>query len=243
MVIETLGESKSHFEIANELASHLGIPNYSDKTEDEWLRELVCSDVPDYDDFKKKGFYKIKLLEPHVALRKEIEEPERHPFPTPSGKIEIYSQYLANMNHPELPPIPKYIQTWESRNDPLAREYPLQLISTHFRRRANTQFEKVPWLKELLPQVISINPIDAKARNINDGDNVRVFNGRGEMLIPAKVTERIMPGVVDIPQGAWFDPDETGVEKGGAANVLTRDKPSPGGAPTYNTCLVQCEKT
>ena len=53
----------------------------------------------------------------------------------------------------------------------------------------------------LRAQAVWINTADAQARGIKDGDKVRVFNDRGEMIIPARVTERIMPGVVDIPQG------------------------------------------
>jgi len=87
-----------------------------------------------------------------------------------------------------------------------------------------------------------MNPEDARARNINEGEMVRVFNDRGEMIIPDKVTERIMPGVIDVPHGAWYDPDEKGVDRGGSANVLTSDEYSPSGAFAYNTALVQVEK-
>lgn len=62
------------------------------------------------------------------------------------------------------------------------------------------------------------------------------------MIIEANVTERIMPGVVDVPFGAWYDPDENGVDRGGCANVLTKDTYSPGGSFPYNTCLVQVKK-
>ena len=244
-VIDSLYESKSHFEIAVELAKRLGISDYTDKTEEEWLKEIVqgAGDIPDYDQFKKDGIHKIKMSEPRVSFVNQIKDPENHPFSTPSGKIEIYSQQLAEMNNPVLPPIPKYIETWESRNDPLAKKYPLQLITTHMKRRAHSQFETIPWLRELETQAVWMNRVDAEVRGIKDGDEVRVFNDRGEMIIPARVVERIMPGVVDIPQGAWYQPDENGVDRGGCCNVLTRDEISPGEAMASNTCLVQVEKT
>ena len=242
-VIEPPDETKSHLEIASELAAQLDLTDFSDKTEDEWLRESVKrSCVPDYDTLKERGFHKVDLSEPHVAYKEQIDDPTNHPFPTPSGKIEIYSRQLADMNHPQLPPIPKYIEAWESRNSPLGKKYPLQFVTTHFKRRAHTQFETIPWLRELQTQAVVLNSADARARDINDRDKVRVFNDRGEMIIPARVTERIMRGEVDIPQGAWFDPDEKGVDRGGSANVLTDDRPSPGGALPSNTGLVQVEK-
>ena len=146
------------------------------------------------------------------------------------------------MNDPLIPPIPKYIETWESQNDPLAQKYPLQLITTHFWRRAHSQYDNLPWLQELEPQSAYMNSVDAETRGVKDGDMVRVFNDRGMTVLPARVTERIMPGVVDVPPGAWYDPDENRVDRGGCANILTRDEHSPGGAYATNTSLVQVEK-
>ena len=71
---------------------------------------------------------------------------------------------------------------------------------------------------------------------------VRVVNDRGEMYIPAQVTERIMTGVVAIPQGAWYSHDENGIDHGGCANVFTKNMSSPAGAFACNTALVQVEK-
>lgn len=240
-VIDPLGESRSHLDICEGLAQKLGVTGFNDKTEDEWLRLIVGPAVSDYDRFKDKGVEKY-YPEPSVPFKQQIEDPANNPFPTPSGKIEIYSQLLADMNNPLLPPIPKYVETWEGLNDPLVGRYPLQLITTHFRRRVHSQFDNIPWLKELEPQAVTISVRDAHARGIKDGDLVRVFNDRGQMIIPAKVTQRIMPGVVDVPEGAWYHPDEHGIDRGGCANVLTRDKRSPGGAFPTNTSLVQIEK-
>ena len=146
------------------------------------------------------------------------------------------------MGNPLLPPIPKYIETWESPNDPLAQKYPIQLITNHAKGRANAQFFSLPWLKELFPQAVIMSVTDASARGISNGDMVRVFNDRGETITPAQVTKRIMPGVALLPEGAWYDPDGKGVDRAGSANVLTRDEPSPGGSFAYNTILVQIEK-
>jgi anaerobic dimethyl sulfoxide reductase subunit A len=86
-----------------------------------------------------------------------------------------------------------------------------------------------------------LNTSDAKDRGINDGALVDIYNDRGRIRIPARVTERIMPGVVCIYEGSWYDPDEEGVDRGGCANVLTPDEHSPGGGAIANTALVQVE--
>jgi len=137
--------------------------------------------------------------------------------------------------------LPKYFEPWEGPNDPITQKYPLQLITTHFKRRALSQFDNIPWLREVQEQTILINTDDAHARNVKDGELVRVFNDRGVVIVPAKVTERIMPGVVDLPHGAPYMPDENGVDRGGCANVLTGERYSPGGSFAYNTSLVQVE--
>ena len=241
-IIEPVGETKSPLEVANELAQRLGLTDFNQKTEEELLDDMLRdSSIPDHEDFKKRGYYSIDLAEPIVAFRQQIEDPDNNLFDTPSGKIEIFSQMLADMNQAEIPPIPKYIEPWEGPNDPITAKYPLQLITTHTRRRAHSQFDNVPWLRELDPHSIRINALDAEARGIEDSDLIRVFNDRGSMIVRAKVVETIMPGVVDLPQGAWYDPDENGVDRGGCANVLTLDRPSPGGAVPTNTALVQVE--
>jgi anaerobic dimethyl sulfoxide reductase subunit A len=241
--IEPLAESKSHLQIARELAGKLGFSDFENRTEDDLLREIVGqSPIPDYDRFKQEGIHTPKKPEPYIAFQEEIQDPVHHPFPTPSGKIEIYSQQMAAFGDPGLPPIPKYIETWESRNDPAAGAYPLQLITTHLRRRAHSQFDHLPWLMEIQIQEVEISPEDAKPRDITDGDEVRVFNDRGATLLPARVTRRIIGGVVAIPQGAWHTPDENGDDRSGSVNVLTKDEMSPGGGFVTNTCLVQVEK-
>jgi len=243
-IIEPMYECRSDLEIFTELARRLGIEGYNDKKDEEWIREFIAaSPIPDAEEFKKKGVYKFSAPQPHVALSEQINEPDRNPFPTPSGKIEIYSQDLARRGNPELlPAIPKYIEAWEGPHHPLAKKYPLLMVTTHSRRRANSTLDNIPWLRELERQAVWINTKDAVARGIKDGDEVRVFNDIGALCIPAKVTERIMPGVVRIDEGAWYDPDEQGIDRAGSVNVLCKDTVSPGGAAATNAVLVQIEK-
>jgi len=245
--IEPLGESKSDFEICCELAPRLGIDNYSDKGEEDWLRWEIDTPqmrrhIPDYDAFKKQGFYKLPPSGKASSFEQRMADLKSNSFPTPSGKIEIYSQEVADLNILELPPIPKYIETWESRNDSLFEKYPLQLLTTHHKLRAHSVFDNVSWLKQLEPQQVWINTTDAEARGIRNGEKVRVFNDRGVIVLPAKVTETIMPGVVNIMEGAWYNPDNEGIDRGGCPNVLTRDEHSPAGAWCTHTSLVQVAK-
>ena len=99
------------------------------------------------------------------------------------------------------------------------------------------------WLEEAFPQRIFINSVDADPRDIKSGDWVEVFNERGKMILPCRVTVRILPGVVDIPTGAWWTPDKDGVDRRGAVNVLTSEKLTPlAHGNAQHTIMVQVRK-
>ncbi|MBU2578120.1 molybdopterin-dependent oxidoreductase, partial [Patescibacteria group bacterium] len=168
-IIDSIGESKSPLEIAVDLARHMGVSDLVDKRDEEILRGMAAEcGITDFEEFRERGYHKIELAEPYVAFREQIEDLENHPFSTPSGKIEIYSERWAELKDPELPPIPKYIEARESWRSSLAKKYPLQFINTHFRKRALSQFDNVPWMRELGGQELQINPRDALARGIGE---------------------------------------------------------------------------
>ena len=242
--VDSLYESKSDLEICKELALKLGVDaGLLNLSEDQILRIFTSprKDIKSYDQMKKDGFYKVKVNQPYIAFKEQIEDPENNPFPTLSGKIEIYSEHIAELNVPNMPPIPKYLSHEEHYDTPKAKQYPLQLLTPHNKRRTHSSLSMVPWLEEVEPHAVWINPVDAKSRNINTGDLIDVFNDRGRIRIPANMTERIMPGVVVVYQGAWYNPDKEGVDLGGCGNVLTKDSHSPGGAFPMNSALVQVE--
>jgi anaerobic dimethyl sulfoxide reductase subunit A len=213
--------------------------------EDQILRFFASArdDISSYDQMKKDGYVKVKVKEPFIAFKKQIENPEEYAFPTLSEKIEIFCEHIAEMANPKLPPIPKYLTHKEHYDSPKANEYPLQLITPHNKRRTHSTLHDMPWLEEVEPHSVWINSLDAKRRSINNGDMVDVFNDRGRIRIPAKVTERIIPGAVCVYQGAWFNPNEDGIDISGCANVLVNDNYSPGGAFPSNSALVEIELT
>jgi len=246
--LEPLGECKSDLDIVSELAQRLGIEGFNPHTEDEWLKMFVDLNpeykqhIKDYDKFKQDGIHRVKLDEPIIAFKEQIDDIENTPFPTPSGKIEIFSQRVADLNKPDTPPIPKYMPTPEDRNDPLFEKYPLQLLTPHPKNRVHSELYMVPWLREVEEHRAWVNSADAEPRGINDGDEIFVFNDRGKVAIKAWVTGRIIPGVICIFEGAWYNPDKDGVDRGACANTLTKDAYSGGGAAVLNTSLVEIEK-
>lgn len=246
--IEPLGECKSDLQIASELAQRLGIKDFNPHSQEQWLKILFennpeyTTHIDDYDAFRKNGIHRVDMPEPVVAFREQIEDLENNPFPTPSGKIEIFSQRAADLNNPACPPIPKYLSTKEDRFDPMTEKYPLQLLTPHPRNRVHSELYLVPWLREVEEHRVWINTVDASARDISDGDEVYVYNDRGTVALPAFITERVIPGVVVIFEGSWYNPDKNGVDRGACANTLTRDEYSGGGACVMNTSLVEVKK-
>lgn len=228
------GECRHDYWWISRVAERLGVGHAftAGKDEEGWLRQLLAEardrdpELPSYEELSRIGFYR-KRCEPHVAFADEIREPDRYPFPTPSGKIELFSQTLAAMKHPEIPAVAEYLDASEGPQDRLANKYPLQCIGPHSKRRTHSMFDENTWMEQAEPQRMSINPSDALARRIIDNDRVRVFNDRGALLATARVTARIRPGVISIPQGAWYTPDRNGVCQRGCVNVLTSQKPTP----------------
>jgi anaerobic dimethyl sulfoxide reductase subunit A len=245
-------QCKSDYDIFTLIAEKLGLAQEftEGKTDLQWLEEMTrpsqAADptFPGFEEFRRRGVHIFKYDKPHVPFAEFRADPGAHPLKTPSGKIEIYSSRLADMGIENLPPIPTFIPEWEGGPwDPLFARYPLQAIGSHYHRRVHSTLDNVDWLEEAMPQRVYMNVVDAGARGIADGDAVRVFNDRGELRGRARLTRRIVPGLVDIPQGAWWTPDSKGVDRRGSVNVLTSERATPGArGNAQHTMLVQVER-
>ena len=274
-VIEPLGESKTDFQVFTELCYRLEAldptlkdlgKRYNPRADRSYFQNPDAVDeaylshwwnnsvkkhqhvTMSWEDFKKHGTYKFILKEPHIAFREQVTEGV--PFETASGKIEIFSTYLAGIKDwkktqfgYEIPYLPKWIEPFESLNHPIAQKYPYHLISPHPRWRTHSIFNNIAWLRETYEQEVTINASDAAKLGVKTGDTVEVWNDRGKCVVPVYVTERLMPGVVVLFEGAWMDLDKNGVDRAGNPDFLTLDEPSPAGAFAYNNAMVQIKKT
>lgn len=243
-VYEPKFERRGIYEVCCDLAKRLGVyDEYSGggKTREDWNRDLYNQlrdknpQLPTWEEGVEMGVYKEGRVGELVALKDFIADPEGHPLKTPSGKIEIYSEQLAKLRDTweleegdEILPIPAFSPGFQSYKD-LTNEYPLLIQGFHYKAHAHSTYANNTIVQQAAHNVAWINPVDAEARGISTGDTVRVFNDRGALTIEARVTPRIIPGVVAMPQGAWHDADMEGdrVDRGGCINTITTQRPSP----------------
>jgi len=213
-IIEELGESRTDYWVFSELAERLGF--YEEYThgrnEKEWIAFLLESSELDVEGLRQDGILR-QDGEPEVALARFRADPRKNPLNTTTGLIEISCPEAEKAG---LPSIPSYVELKQG-----SIGYPLQLITPTSRLRARSSLHTNPWLQRLEPHTVWINSKDAAVRGIKNGEIVEVTSGVGRTRIPAKVTERIMPGVVSIYHGTWYQPSSEGIDEGGCANVLT----------------------
>jgi anaerobic dimethyl sulfoxide reductase subunit A len=210
------------------------------------------------EEFRNAGVYQVARSEGDAFGFTEFEafrnDPVANPRDTPSTKIEIYSQGYADKvtgyGFSVKQPLPTYDRVTEGIEDTFADwdnrvkgDFPLQLYTIHYMRRSHSILDNIPWLRELFPQEFVINPIDAARRDISNGDVVMITSRHGSVLRHAFVTERMMPGVVTLGEGAWVEIDEaTGLDKAGATNILNGGIPTDQGNLGFNSCNVQVTK-
>jgi anaerobic dimethyl sulfoxide reductase subunit A len=267
--VPPLFESKSVYDICTLIASELGIKDEftEGRTQLEWVKWLYEQGVAagdklpsSFEEFRSTGLFKqTDDHKPAVADHKEIA--------TPSGKYEVFSKqaynlskqwdltcggYIPNDGLDQITGLPIYYENFEGfGNSELRKEYPFQLLGHHGKTRTHSSYGNVAWMSSVAPQECWINENDAAALGVKNGDNVIVSTLRGKTQLAAKVTPRITPGVVSIPQGAWYDPESRDaasignkdvLDKGGCISVLTSARPTPiskGNGVHSNLCKIE----
>lgn len=266
--IKPLFEAKPVYEICTLIADKLGLKDEftEGKSQLDWVKWSyeqgveAGDDLPaTFEEFKEKGLFKqTDTHDPAIAKQDKIA--------TPSGKYEVFSKQAYNLSkqwdltlggyvpddgRDQITGLPTYYDHFEGYNDPLRSEYPFQLIGHHGKTRTHSSYGNVAWMSSVAPQQCWINEKDAAALGIQQDDQVIVSTERGRTQLSAKVTQRIMPGVVSIPQGAWYDPasrdaatlgDKSVLDKGGCISVLTSMRPTPiskGNGVHSNLCKIE----
>ena len=235
-IVEPLYEGRFEYDWLKEVARELGLYEaftQGHESAEDWLRcrysvlQKMEPELPPYEELKKTGVYRYRHTPETIAFAAQRGNISRCPFPTPSGKVEIYSPRLAALKNPAIPPLPGYVPAREGPGSQLQEKYPLQLIGWHTKRRCHSIHDNNPAMEHLDPQTLRMHPRDAAARNIHDRDTVLIYNDRGRIRMPVQLTWKIIPGCVAISQGAWYTPDSGGTDLRGSINVLTSSIPTP----------------
>ena len=261
-VLPPYGQARDDYAIFAALAERLGVAEAftEGRTPRRWLEHLYRTwreelraqghAVPSFEEFWAAGECRLPSGPEHATLLADFRaDPEAHPLPTPSGRIEIFSSAIAGFGYPDCPGHPAWLLPTERPDE----RYPLHLIANQPATRLHGQGDVGALSRSAKVagrEPLRIHPDDARERGIADGDVVRVFNDRGACLAGARLSEEVMPGVVQLATGAWFDPVDDPARPGGVLcvhgnpNVLTADRPTSRLAQgcTGQHALVQVER-
>jgi len=232
-VVSPMYESKDDFEITTLLARKLGFANeFPWESSEEWIEEFLSKlgenqrtrdTYPWLQDLNMETLRKEGLITLEVPYAEIVKD-----YPTPSGRVELYSEELFKAGDDPLPNLREPPEGL-SMDDLVGIKYPLQMVTPNLLLRAHSTFGNV---KGLDKSPILINCNDASARGIKHNDEVMVFNERGSIKVIAEVTEGVREGVVSHPNGLWLE--------NGSPSLLTGDYLTGYGEnAAYNASRVQ----
>ncbi|MGW0178544.1 molybdopterin-dependent oxidoreductase [Nocardia sp. NPDC003345] len=259
------GQARSDHAVFAGLAGRLGFgPRFTEgRDETQWVAYLWNTTVagaaaagvtlPDYATFRDGPPIDLgpHLRETTHVLDRFRADPDRYPLATPSGRIELFSRTIDGFGYPDCAGHPAWYPPREWLGAPLARRFPLHLLSHQPATRLHSQLDFGRTSQESKirgREPLRMNPADAAARGLTEGDIVRVFNDRGALLAGLRVSDALRPGVAQIATGAWYDPadaaDPLSLDVHGNPNTVTNDigTSSLTQGPSANSCLVQIER-
>ena len=257
-------QARNDFDIFADIADRLGYRDVftEGRNEMQWIEHLYqqCAvaharrDIPfpEFGEFWERGFVEIpEGGKPFVFMDDFRANPETHPIQTASGKIELFSQTIADYQLEDFAGHPEWREPQEWLGAPLSSQFPLHMISIQPSDRLHSQMDATATVqgnKTAGHETLYMHPQDAAARDIQDGDEIEVSNARGRMLAGVRLTDGVTPGVVIIATGAWFDPGFGRAwqpwDRAGNPNVLTLDigTSSLTQGPNAMSCLVEIKK-
>ena len=250
-------EARSDHEIFTGLANRMSIGERftEGRSEREWLQDMWrrSSDLaareqfelPSFEQFWSAGIFRLpESGQRPVWLADFRSDPIAYPLKTPSGKIELFSQTIADFNYSDCPGHAAWLEPFERLGGAGSQHFPLHLLTPQPERRLHSQLDHSAHSqagKIQGKEIISMHPEAAAARNLSAGDIVRVFNNRGACLAALQLDSHRLRDVVSLPTGSWFSPLDDFTDANGNPNVLTADigtsKLAQG--PSANTCLVE----
>ncbi|HWQ37679.1 MAG TPA: molybdopterin-dependent oxidoreductase [Burkholderiales bacterium] len=237
--IDKIGESLDNNEMFRRLARKMGYdePCFAQSDED-MIKELID---PAYNPLFEGVSW--EMLKEKGWARAAVDSPRRPGinsgrWPTPSGKIEIYSERMAALG---LDPLPAHLPETEGlESAPPAARYPLQVISAATHYFIGASFQHVPRLQEMMSRpTFEVSPQDAAARGIRNGDYCRLYNDRGEVFGHAVVVEGLLPGVVGTQKQLQGSRMPNGVNVNA---LVSQDEADMGRGPVFYSTLAQLEK-
>ena len=235
--IAPLHESKCNTEVFRLLATRMNFEEDCFKDSDEEMARAALNinhpalEGITFEELKMRGWMKMNMPENFAPFANGN-------FPTASGKCELYSPTLEEKG---LDPLPTFTPPNEwKENKTVAEKYPLALISPAAHAFLNSSFANLSkQLKQEARPFVEINPIDAKRRNINDGDTVKIFNERGLCELTAVVSTRAREGVVVSPSVWW---NKNSPDKKNINQLASQKLTDIGGGATFYDVLVEIEK-
>lgn len=262
-LVDPMFQSRTDFEIMTELTRRFGRHEEFTRGMDEmeWVRSLYndCKkanegkfEMPEFDEFWEQSVLEFGEGQPWVRHADFRKDPEINALGTPSGFIEITSRKIGRYGYEHCQEHPMWFEKTErSHGGPGSDKYPFWLQSCHPDKRLHSQMCESEAFRAIYAvqgrEPVYINPMDAKAKGIKEGDLVRVFNGRGQLLAGAVLSDSYPRGVIRIEEGAWYGPlseKEGAICTYGDPNTLTLDLGTSelAQATSANTCIVDFEK-
>lgn len=241
--IAPLGECRSNVETFRALALHMGFEEECFRQSEDEMMDLALASGHsrlvgiDRKRLEAEGHVRLNFSSGHARDGAAPFLPfAEGKFPTPSGKAELYSDALAAQG---LDPVASFIPPRESRHSELAGKFPLELLARKSDNFLNSSFCNLESLQPLEhPELLEMHAEDASRRGIRDGERVRVFNQRGEILLTARVNGSVSRGVVAARLNwAKLTPGGRNI------NVLTSERLTDiGAAATFYSVLVEVER-